>query len=214
MIIQAIVGTRLRHPQVILEISRETPAPDVLIYGRHVAQQMKGNKWVTDPFIPISVLEGDLDLLEAAEVEVKSRGMGLAAIRDFKLAVVFTDLEVLRASVQRVCDANPGDVVAIAETCGMTLKGYTRPPKPPLAVSRIARGTVKLMAKAVKRGATYEWAFSADDGETWVSAGMTNGIADTTVAGLTVGTTYLFRVRASIGRITGAWVAPVSLYVH
>ena len=74
--------------------------------------------------------------------------------------------------------------------------------------------TVKLIAKAVKRGAAYEWAYSADNGVTWISAGTTVGLADTTIAGLTVGHTYLFRFRTTVGRTTSDWTQYISFLVH
>jgi hypothetical protein len=203
------MGTRLRHPQVVLEVSRETPAPQVLVYGRYVAQKFTGNTWIPNPFVPVSVLEQHLDALGEAEALVKSRGMGLASARDDQLAIVFTDLELLRANVQAVCDRDVSHAPTIAVDCGMALKKFTRAEKPPLAASKVGTGKVKLVTRSVKRGATYEWELSADGGETWVSAGMTNGIADTTIEGLKEGV-YYFRVRATVGRITHAWVGPIS----
>jgi hypothetical protein len=75
-------------------------------------------------------------------------------------------------------------------------------------------GMVKLLAKAVKRTAAYEWVYSADGGKTWISAGLTVGLADTTIAGLTRGTVYWFRFRTTVGRVTGDWSAHVELLVH
>ncbi len=73
---------------------------------------------------------------------------------------------------------------------------------------------MKLMAKAVRRGAAYQWEMSADGGVTWVSIGITT-IADTKVPGLTRGATYMFRLRSTVGRVTSGYCDPISyMAVH
>ena len=48
---------------------------------------------------------------------------------------------------------------------------------------------------------------SAGQSHTWA-------VADTTVSGLPVGTTQMFRVRITIGKKTGDWSQAVSLFIH
>ncbi len=69
-----------------------------------------------------------------------------------------------------------------------------------------------MRAKATRR-AVYEWQFSMDGGKTWVSAGVTSE-ANVTISGLTLGTTYLFRFRTTLKRVTADFCQPYSLLVH
>ena len=61
----------------------------------------------------------------------------------------------------------------------------------------------KLVAKAVKRGAAYEWEMSSDGGKTWVTVAKST-VANTTVSGLVAGTLYMFRFRSTVGQVTSA----------
>jgi hypothetical protein len=97
----------------------------------------------------------------------------------------------------------------------MTLKKSTKHNKRELTAQMTKTpGMLKLLAKSVKKGAAYEWAYSADGGKTWISAGLTVGHADTTIAGLTPGITYWFRFRTTVGRVTSDWSTHLEFLVH
>jgi uncharacterized protein YciI len=206
---------KLKHFLVLLEVDRKTAAADALIYGRLVVQKMTNNKNVSSTSIPLATFTTHLDVLESSHATAQGKAIGTASARDTNLSTVITDLETLRGDVQVACDANPARAAEIAESCGMKLKKTPKRNKAELEASMTATpGMVKLVAKAVKRGATYEWAYSADGGVTWVVAGITNGHADTTIAGLKPGTTYRFRFRTTVGRVTGDWSQAIEFLVH
>jgi hypothetical protein len=74
-------------------------------------------------------------------------------------------------------------------------------------------GLIVILAKAVKRGAAYEWQYSTDGGKTWVAMGITT-VADTTLLGATPGTTYSFRFRTTRKAATSDWSMVATLFVH
>ncbi len=205
---------RLKHPLVQLPVDRSTPVAEVIVYARHAVTKFTGNSWVTSPTITPLTLSNDTDALEASEAAVLDRGRGAAPARNGKLTKVFTDLEALRSNVQTAVDANLAQADEIAAACGMTLRQFTKHQKEQIDASMTTTpGMVQLKVKAVRRGASYEWQFSADGGKTWIAAGTTT-ISDTTIPGLTVGTEYVFRFRSTYGRVTSDWCTPFPFLVH
>jgi hypothetical protein len=67
-------------------------------------------------------------------------------------------------------------------------------------------GSVRLVAKAVAKVASYEWQLSKDAGNTWVDLPTTLQ-AKATVSGLTPGVTYGFRFRAIMRPRVADWCA-------
>lgn len=189
--------------------------PELLLFGRHVVVSMKGSLYLPSPSPPLAILSDDLDTLEAAEVLVLGRGLGAVAARDLAQRRVEADLEAEKAYVLWITVQTPELADAIITSSGMTRKKFTKYQKPFLDASMgPAPGQVILRAKAVARkGASYEWQFSSDGGETWLTSGYTT-MADTSVPGLTPGTTYLFRFRSTIRRVTSDWSQSLRFVAH
>jgi hypothetical protein len=201
---------RIVHPLVYLLADRVTPVPEIILYARHVCAMLPGNAWVTTTTIPISTVLADADALQAAQVQALTKGKGLAEARNHKLATLFTDLESLRGDCQKVIDANPAHAAEIAQSCGMSVKRASKRRKAQLAAKMTsAPGVGKLVAKAVKRGAGYEWEMSADGGKTWATVARST-VANTTVSGLVAGTIYMFRFRTTVGQVTSDWGDAIS----
>ncbi len=75
----------------------------------------------------------------------------------------------------------------------------------------MAPGEVIVRAKAVK-GASYEWQYSLDGGKTWIAMGTTT-VANTTLLGMTVATTVMFRFRTTVKKTTSDWSPTISFFV-
>jgi hypothetical protein len=80
---------------------------------------------------------------------------------------------------------------------------------PRLAANRTVLGGA---ASAHKR-VTFNWEMSADGGKTW-QALPSGAYASTSASGLTLMTTYAFRVSVTVGNTPGAWSQAVSILVH
>jgi hypothetical protein len=204
---------KILHSIVKLGVTRETPVPEVIVYSRHVNLSMSGDARFSAMAALLATLGTDTDALEDAEVSVRSRGKGLAQARNDKLIQVFTDLEGLRAGVQTLVDTTPEHDIALAEAAGMGLRKRASRNKPNLAASMTSTsGTVLLVAKAVRKGACYEWQVSSD-GKTWVSVGIST-VANITVPNLTPLTTYYFRFRSTFRHTTSDWSQVISFFVQ
>jgi hypothetical protein len=80
------------------------------------------------------------------------------------------------------------------------------------ATPGLVSGSAKLTATIAARRASYEWEYSLDGGKTWVTLPSTLQ-AKTTVAGLPVGTSVLFRYKAVTKTGEGDWSQGLSLLV-
>jgi hypothetical protein len=186
----------------------------LIVYGRHVVQCMTNNPSFPSPNPALATVSKDLDDLETSEANVHARTKGAAAVREVKRKTVVEDLTSLKQYAQTTANQNPENAIAIIESAGMSLKKASAHHKPALqALMGLLAGEVLLRARAAGRSAAYEWQYSADGGKTWVALPLTNG-AKTSVQGLSVGTTYLFRFRATVKNTIGDWSQNVSLFVH
>ena len=201
---------KLLHPLVYLLVNRHTPVPEVLLYVRHVVTSLTGNSWVPTTTVALTTVSNDADALQTSQTAALTKGLGLAEARNHKLSTVFTDLDTLRANVQVAIDANVAHAAEIAQSCAMSMKKPGKRQKAQLAARMTsAPGVAKLLAKAVKRGAAYEWEMSSDGGKTWVTVAKST-VANATVSGLAAGTIYMFRFRSTVGQVTSDPCNPIS----
>lgn len=185
----------------------------LIVFAQHVVQAMTNNPWFVSLVALLAQTTTDLAALQAAEALALTRAKGAAAARDVKRKVVVDDLILLKNGVQTVVNQNPGQGAAIVESAGMSQKRVTLPSKPNLAakMARVSPGEVLVRAKAVK-GASYEWQYSLDGGKTWIAMGTTT-VANTSLLGMTVGTTCLFRFRTTVKKTTSDWSPTFSFFV-
>ena len=186
----------------------------LIAFGRHIVQCMTNNSWFPSPSPDLNTVSGHLDALETAQTQAKTRTVGAAAARDLKKKEVEDDLTALKAYVHSIVLKNTSAAVAIILSAGMSPKTFGIRTKLPLeALMGSVPGQVLLRAKAAGKRVAYEWQYSADSGKTWQAIGITTD-ADTSIDGLTEGAMYMFRVRSTIKKETGAWTQPISFLVH
>jgi hypothetical protein len=183
----------------------------LIVFGRHVVQMMTNSTWFTG--IDLTKVTEHLDQLEAAQVLAKGRGKGTAGARNDAQKVVVDDLVGLKGIVATVVSKNPGQAETIVTSAGMSLKRFTRVEK---AVLRAFLGSIlaqiEVVAKAVPKAGAYEWQYSIDGGHAWVSMPVTT-VAHTSLPGVVVGTTYLFRFRTTRRNVVTDWSPTASLTV-
>jgi hypothetical protein len=190
------------------------PVPAVLIYAKHIVQAMTNNPYFPNPPIALATVTGEIADLETAETAVKIRGKGAADTRNLKLKALMTSLKVLETYVQSIVAGNETEGQAIVQAAGMGERRKTSRQKPALAAAMSPTfGLVALRAKAAGKRAAYEWQYSGDGGKTWVPIALTT-LASTTVPNLAAGTTYLFRVRSTVGHVASDWSQTISFLVH
>ena len=191
-------------------LKRPTTVPDLLILARAIVEAITGNSWFPAPVPSMQAVRAAIDTLHDAEAAALSRTAGLKQARNEARVVLVGLLNRLKAYVQEVADENPDAAEAIVEAAGMSVKGRGVPAKSALAVlPGTVSGSVRLVAKAVAKEASYEWQVSRDGGRSWASLPATLQ-AKTAVADLATGVTWSFRMRSVTRRGKGDWCDPVS----
>jgi hypothetical protein len=182
-------------------------------FAQSVVTAMSDNASFPSPTPALATVSADIAALETAESAVLSRTKGAVETRNLKLATVRTDLEHLLAYAQQVADGNLTTAESVIQSAGMSVRKVTLHDRAPLAVKQgTPAGTAHLAAKAAGRRASYEWQYSTDQ-KTWTNAPSTLQ-AKTSVTGLTVGTTYAFRVRPVLASGEQNWTALVSIVMN
>jgi hypothetical protein len=196
-----VVNIRERLPKespmqraiVVFKIPRRNN--DRIHYARSVVTAMTGNPHFPSPTPAMTAFEAHIAAAADAQTHVLSGTISSAAQRDARLAAVQSDLEQLRAYVQRVADASSAMAPAIIESAGMSVKRPGLHDKQALAVKAgPVTGSVVVVAKAVGDRATYEWQYS-QAGEAWIDVEPTRQ-AKKVLDGLITGAMYQVRVRS------------------
>jgi hypothetical protein len=141
------------------------------------------------------------------------RTTGAVALRNAKKAALVTLLEQWRTYVQSTADASPENAANIIQSGGVALR--RNPVRKFLgfhAKLGTAPGSVKVVAPAAARRASYDWQYSVDGGKTWVA--LPHSLqAKTTVSGLPTMTTVQFRYFATVKAGEETWSQPISILV-
>lgn len=204
--------TKSTH-RVLVSLDLPEPVAARLTAVGAMLQAMTDNPWFPDPSPSLATVAAALAEVRQAEVAAQSKTVGTVAFRDEKLVALDSLLKRLKAYVQGVADDNPGNAGSIIETAGMSAWKAAAGPKPPITVKAGRKpGTVEIVVRAAAKEATYEWQWSADGGQTWVTAPTTLQ-AKTLLTGLPSGVVCLFRFRTVTRKVGTNWCAPQELRV-
>lgn len=176
-----------------------------------VVEKMTNNQDVPNPPVPLAQVSAHLDILATDEQEARKGGQGTAQKRDASLALVKSDMRLLKAYAQSVCDNRPpAEAWSIIHNIGMTASYRAGPTKEAVAAKRgEIPNQVVLAAKAVPRPAVYCWQVSTD-GATWSDLPETFN-SRTKVEGLKACTLYYFRLRTMTPAGFSDWSQVVSV---
>ena len=181
-------------------------------YALQIVASMTGNASFPTPTPTLATVSAAVTDYQNAEASALARAKGAAATRNAKRKALVQLLELLKAYVQTVADASASDSEGIILSAGMAVKKTpVRAPRIFEAQQEPVSGSVKLVAPAAARRASYNWEYSTD-GKTWVTVPSTLQ-AKTVVTGLTAGTTVQFRYQPLIKTGEGNWSQIVSLLV-
>jgi hypothetical protein len=197
-------------------VSLKMPAKvaDFIAYATGVAHAMTNNPAFPTPVPALSALSAAVSDLQAAETLALTRAKGTAAARNDKRAVVVSLLRQLGGYVQAIADGTPENGATIIQSAGIPVRKVTvRATRVFGATAGPVTGSAKLTATIAARRASYEWEYSTDGGKTWVGAPSTLQ-AKTTVTGLPVGTSVLFRYKGVTKTGEGDWSQGLALLVR
>ena len=154
-----------------------------------------------------------LDVLDDAEKDVFDGPKNAVAVRNTALFVVKSDMRQLRTSAQVAADANLVQSKAVIEGAGMFASRRANKPKPLFSAKyRLVPGLLHLIAKAVKRAASYHWQMRTGEGP-WSDLPPTTK-SSTTVSGLTPATICSFRFRTFTKGSFSDWSTVIDVITH
>ena len=186
---------------------------DLINIAQVIVIAMTGNPNFPNPQPTVAAMTTALNELVMTEAGAKRRATGAVALRNAKQRALVTLLEEWRTYVQSTADANPENAPHIIQSSGVMLR--QTPQRKFLgfhAKLGTAPGSVKLVAPAAARRASYDWQYSIDGGKTWVDLLHTLQ-AKRTVTGLPAMTTVQFRYYATLKTGQTAWSQPISILV-
>jgi hypothetical protein len=213
--------TTTNRTRAALLLNRKKVSTVLAVANRMYSAMLANMKLFPAATPPLPTFLSQIQDVEAAQLATGTRTRGTAAIRNAKLAILFTTMESLRMYVQTLCDANPEQAEVIITAAGMAIARVPSFHKPALAAKLgtqsgsviLEANATLLVGKNVSKKATFNWEYSAGGGKTWIAAPSTP-LTTTTIVGLTPLTTYEFRVCATVSKSTGEWSQAVSLLVR
>ena len=202
-------------PKVYVIIRRPRTAVAFLSLAKAILEGVTNSKTTfPTPNPPLTQLTNDINAFDAAQTLALSRAKGAAQTRNAKMAIVATDLNVLRAYVQQVADADSSNALSIAHAAGMDLRKTATKNKNDLnAKPGKVSGSLTITARVAGVRASHDWEYSTDGGKTW-TAWPSSLQAKTTLTGLTPLSTVIVRHRAVTKVGPQDWGAPISVVVH
>jgi hypothetical protein len=200
-------------PRAIATLKLPKVVPALITYAQGIVTAMTNNPSFPAPSPTLAAVQAAITALQAAETAALARTKGAVAVRNAKRAALVALLEQIRAYVQSISDGAPEDGPSIVQGAGLAVrKAPVRSPRTFAAKPGAVSGGVKLVAPSAARRSSYEWQISTDGGKTWLTLPSTLQ-AKTTVLGLTVASTVMFRYRAVTKTGEGDWSQPTSVLV-
>jgi len=188
----------IRKVVVVLKITINTNISKFLTKAQNMRDMLLNNPNFPGVQGLLGQLQADINTLSADESKALTRVKGAAATRNAQMLIVFNELDELRGMVQAVVNipANANNAIAMVESSGMEIKGFTHKKKGAFSVKRgKASGSIDLIALAAGKRAAYEWQQSLDN-VNWTGCDpYVTTEAKNTVENLTEGTRYYFRFR-------------------
>jgi hypothetical protein len=202
---------KLRRTIAVLALPK--PVPALIAAANHIVEVMTNNANYPNPDPSLATITGSIKDLATSQAAALARTHGAATTRNEKRAVLVTQFEQLKGSIQKVADANQENAASIIESAGLTVrKTVVRKPRAFEAAPGPVTGSAKLVAPSAGRRAAYEWEYSVDGGKTWLPAPATLQ-ARTIVTGLPPGSTVSFRYRSVLKTGESDWSLPTSVMV-
>jgi hypothetical protein len=202
-------------PRSIAVLKLPTRVVALINVAQAIVKALTGNPHIPNPTPTLAALTTAIAALVATENAALTRVKGAVVQRNAAEKSLVQLLQLLKASVQSIADADPDNALTIIESAGLgTRNPAVRKPRVFAATGGTVSGSAKLAAPSAGPRSSYEWELSTDGGKTWVAA-PPSVQAKTTLQGLASGTSVQFRYRAVTPKAgAGNWSTPASLVVQ
>ena len=200
--------TPIHRSLVALKLPR--PVPALIAVAKAIVQAMTNNPSFPAPTPSLGDVTAGISALETAQSAARTRAMGTVAVRDARRITLRALLDELEACVQKMADADMENAAALIQSAGMSVrKAPVHPPRVFAITQGAVSGSIKVVAPTAGDRASYDWAWSADGGQTWHPAPSTVR-STATMSGLTPATTVTFRYRSVTKAGVSDWSEPTS----
>jgi len=211
-------------PRAVFGVAKKY-VPGVLVRAMSMYDGFIGNA-VTfgSPTVTMVTFLALITALSSGQQAAKeNKGKVTSTARNTKRDALWTAMQSLQMYVQGLADVLSAEAAAaLIASAGLRVAGIGLYAKPVLAAILTATpGSVHLVAHRkllvgtthARKNVMFNWEMSANGGQTWTALTST-AYASTDVAGLTLLSTYSFRVSVTIARVAQPWSQAVSVLVH
>jgi hypothetical protein len=205
------MSTQPSRPRGVKDIPRTDHA--LLLYGQTIAAKWANNANFPNQGSVITTLSAACTNFETAIKNAKLAKASGEAVTQARQAVINAIGHVVDLA-NSVVEQLPADAAKTAlQSGGISARKGTVRNVPEIDVKYGGlMGVVLLVARSMGKGCAYAFAYSTDQ-KSWTIC-PTSLKVKTTVSGLTVGTTYYFRVQATTRKGLQDWSTVVSFVVH
>ena len=210
ILISVMPATVIKKVIAVLNVDKLRQIGAFIAKAKLIRQNMKGNAWFPAPPVAVAdngVFDNDIKNLDAAEVTALTRVIGAAQIRDDKKAIVQNDLNLLKAYVQTIIDANPKNAETIGIGAGFDIKHLAPHSKDAISVKpkKGESGTMIAAVKKIDGTIANLWEYSVDEGKTWLDPDATVK-CKTEITGLAPRSSLIVRHRPILRKGKGEWI--------
>jgi hypothetical protein len=204
--------TPIAHRSIaVLKYPKQVPA--LVTFAQAIVTAMTGNTNFPKPTPMLPDVTQAIADLAAAQTAAQARTHGAVVTRNQKKIALVAKLELLKAYIQNVADADREQASGIIESASLSVRKVPVRAKRTFAAKLGAvSGTVLVSTPSAGHRASYDWQYSADAGKTWLTLPTTLQ-AKTSLKALVPGSTYSFRYRAVTKGGVGDWSEPVAILV-
>jgi hypothetical protein len=200
----------IKHILVALNLRKYKKIGAFIAKAKLIRESINGNTWFPNPPVDVSdngTFDDHIKDLDAAQTKALTRVIGAVQDRDVKKGVAVGDINLLKAYVQSVADANPENAEAIIISAGLDVKHIGKADKDDLSVKPKKGESGTMIARARKEEGTLAnlWEYTIDDGTTWNDMDATSKCS-TEITGLTPGDTIIVRHRPILRKGKGTWI--------
>jgi hypothetical protein len=215
LFVLAIINQVLKH-KVIVVLKLPQSINSLCMRAQAIIEAMTGNSWFTTPSPTLTVLQGLLDDLIAAQVKTLSRTVGTVQARNLKAKLLIKSLNALRNYVQGICDNNEEAAETIALSSGMFVKKITGSRKYTFSASSTRSQEAELTGSVRSPRCSHEWGMSLDnkDEASWYVRVIPGTLkAKITITGLKSGTMVYFRHRVITKEGAQQWDTVIGIII-
>ena len=200
--------------RAVASLNLPIKVPALITYAQAIVKGMTGNTSFPTPSPTLAAVSEAITALQNAETAALARTKGAVATRNEAKTALVALLQQLKSYVQSQADATMENGASIIQGAGLAVKKTpVHPPRVFAVKPGAVSGTVSIIAPSAAHRASYEWQYSGNGGQSWITMPVTLQ-AKTTLSGLTPGSTLAFRCRPVTKAGEGDWSQTVTCVVR